>query len=159
MHFHISCCPILSICLHVPQSAPPRKWPSGQFLCKYHRNLIFQFQILKDRTGKSEHLVENEKATEEENPQPVQNMLVYVWLPNTVMHIGVFFKRKFTKEKMPLETRNWEFNQKMYKNVRFESVPNRNLTRNRGHWKPGIENSIEQCIKCKIGIFSKQKFN
>ena len=31
----------------------------------------------------------------------------------------------------------------MYKHVRFESFPNRNLTKKRGRWKPGIENSIK----------------
>ena len=35
----------------------------------------------------------------------------------------------------------------MYKHVRFESFPNRNLTKKRGRWKPGIENSIKKKYK------------
>ena len=71
IYFYISCLYHPVQYLYVPRLTSPRKWPNGQFLYKYHKILIFQFQISKDKIYKNKTFVETEKIIKEENHQSI----------------------------------------------------------------------------------------
>ena len=102
MHFYVSCCPccpILSICLHVPQLTPPRKWPSAQFLCKYPRILIFQFQIFKGQKRQSEHLVETKSQLKRKIPSPFKSCWCMYDYPTQLCILESFSKGNLPKKR------------------------------------------------------------